>query len=429
MIKNVDGTYIYLVVPAKYECVYTKLLIKMTDLGVDLLKDCASTCRGINRQVLNCWNMFQAACCAYEMGEYKKADLLINYINASLKFTCSDTQLPAISNFKINVANLKGDQTIEVNQCTFDIVNIELAKPNSLSITYKNTNTVIQTSLSLISPCDFTSAQRVDVKVGETYTWFATIEDLDGNKYNSNEYSVTVVEDDKPSIGSFALNITNPITGSKTVTYDTATFVIANKAKAKVNSLKVYQIVSGQDTLIQDNISLDSPAKFATKSIDMVQGNQYVWKATIEGNDGTIYTSNNFTVNCVAPSKEMTMYYGMATVGDSAGAVAFKSKKATELMAMTGKQSHVITGSSNQTFIINQTEDVHWLLIPDGMTLIKSEYGDVLISTLWDNATQKGAYKEPFDAGNYEGVHYTMFFLYNPGGGFPEDIRITCKND
>ena len=48
MIKNVDGTYIYLVVPAKYECVYSKLLVMMSDLGVDLLKDCASTCSGLN---------------------------------------------------------------------------------------------------------------------------------------------------------------------------------------------------------------------------------------------------------------------------------------------------------------------------------------------------------------------------------------------
>ena len=323
MIKNMDGTYIYLVVPAKYECVYTKLLVKMSDLGVDLLKDCVSTCRGLNRQVLNCWNMFQAACCVYEIGEYKKADLLINYVNASLNFACTNKQSPVISNFKVNVANLKGNQRIEVSQATFTIDNIDSAKPDSLFIYYKNTDTVIQANKPLTSPLNFDEFQILDVEVGKTYTWYATI----------------------------------------------------------------------------------------------------------EGNDGTSYYSNIYTVNCVARPKELTMYWGPATVDGSAGAFEFKSKTATELMSLPGRQSKKIVGNYAQTFTINQTKNVHWLLIPDGMTLVHAEYGDALVSVLWHNDTKKGAYKEPFDAGEYDGIHYTMFFLYNPSGGFSEDIRITCKND
>lgn len=429
MIKNVDGTYIYLVVPAKYECVYTKLLVKMSDLGVDLLKDCASTCRGLNRQVLNCWNMFQAACCAYEAGEYKKADLLINYVNASLNFACTDKQSPAISNFKVNVTNLKGNQRIEVSQATFSIDNIDSAKPDSLSIYYKNTNTLIQTNRPLTSPLDFDESQMLDVEVGKTYTWYATIEDSDGNVYKSNEYTVAVAEDDKPSISSFTLNIPTTVTGAQTVTYDKATFAIGNKSKAKPNSLTIYQVEAGGDVALQENLSIDSPVTFATLSIAMAEGKQYKWRAKIEGNDGTSYYSNIYTVNCVAPPKELTMYWGPATVNGSAGAVAFKSKTATELMSLPGRQSKKIVGNFAQTFTINQTKNVHWLLIPDGMTLVHTEYGDALVSVLWDNGTKKGAYKEPFDAGEYDGIHYTMFFLYNPSGGFSEDIRITCKND
>lgn len=429
MIKNVDGTYIYLVVPAKYECVYTKLLVKMSDLGVDLLKDCASTCRGLNRQVLNCWNMFQAACCAYEVGEYKKADLLINYVNASLNFACTNKQSPAISNFKVNVANLKGNQRIEVSQATFSIDNIDSAKPDSLFIYYKNTDTVIQANRPLISPLDFDESQMLDVEVGKTYTWYATIEDSDGNVYKSNEYTVAVAEDDKPSISSFVLNIPTTVTGAQTVTYDKATFTIGNKSKAKPNSLTIYQVEAGGDVALQENLSIDSPVTFATLSIAMAEGKQYKWRAKIEGNDGASYYSNIYTVNCVAPPKELTMYWGPATVNGSAGAVAFKSKTATELMSLPGRQSKKIVGSSAQTFTINQTENVHWLLIPDGMTLVHAEYGDALVSVLWDNGTKKGAYKQPFNAGEYDGIHYTMFFLYNPSGGFSEDIRITCKND
>lgn len=429
MIKNVDRTYIYLVVPAKYECVYTKLLVKMSDLGVDLLKDCASTCRGLNRQVLNCWNMFQAACCAYEAGEYKKADLLINYVNASLNFACTNKQSLAISNFKVNVTNLKGNQRIEVSQATFSIDNIDSAKPDSLSIYYKNTNTLIQTNRPLTSPLDFDESQMLDVEVGKTYTWYATIEDSDGNIYKSNEYTVAVAEDDKPSISRFTLNIPTTVTGAQTVTYDKATFAIGNKSKTKPNSLTIYQVEAGGDVALQENLSIDSPVTFATLSIAMAEGKQYKWRAKIEGNDGTSYYSNIYTVNCVAPPKELTMYWGPATVNGSAGAVAFKSKTATELMSLPSRQSKKIVGNSAQTFTINQTENVHWLLIPDGMTLVHAEYGNVLVSVLWDNGTKKGAYKEPFDAGEYDGIHYTMFFLYNPSGGFSEDIRITCKND
>lgn len=426
MIRNVDGTYIYLVVPAKYECVYTKLLVKMTDLGIDLLKDCASTCRGINRQVLNCWNMFQAACCAYELGEYKKADLLINYVNASLKFACQDNVTPSISSFKLNITDLKGNQTAKVSQATFVIENLESAKPDSLAIVYKTTNTVIVENLPLTSPVNFAEF-AFEAKVGEVYTWYATIQDLEGNEYKSNEYTIRVSEADKPAIVNFALNINPTITGNQTITYDRATFAITNKEKAKANSLKVYYIDTS-DVLIAENLSINSPSSFSTKSIDMTIGNQYKWKATIEDEDGNIYVSNIFTVNCVAPAKTATMFYGSTHVDGSAGAVAFKSKKATELMLLPHTDK-VITGNNEQMFTIRQTDNVHWLLIPtEEMELIHSEFGSVLISVLWDKNTQDGSYKQPFDAGTYEGKSYTMFFLYLPGGALDEDIRITVKN-
>lgn len=429
MIKNVDRTYIYLVVPAKYECVYTKLLVKMSDLGVDLLKDCASTCRGLNRQVLNCWNMFQAACCAYEAGEYKKADLLINYVNASLNFACTNKKSPVIGNFKVNVTNLKGNQRIEVSQATFSIDDIDSAKPDSLSIYYKNTNTLIQTNRPLTSPLDFDESQMLDVEVGKTYTWYATIEDSDGNVYKSNEYTVAVAKDDKPSINNFTLNIPTTVTGAQTVTYDKATFAIGNKSKAKPNSLTIYQVEAGGDIALQENLSIDSPVTFDTLSIAMAEGKQYKWRAKIEGNDGTSYYSNIYTVNCVASPKELTMYWGSVNVDGSGGAIEFMSKTATELMSLPGRQSKKIVSNFAQTFTINQTKNVHWLLIPDGMTLVYAEYGDTLVSVLWNNGTKKGAYKKPFDAGEYDGIHYTMFFLYNPTGGFSENIRITCKNN
>lgn len=86
--KNEEGQFIYMTVPTKYECVYKKLLIKMSDFGVDLIKDCTSTCKGVNRDLINCWNMFQSACAAYALGETKQSDLLIYYIMKKLQIDC-----------------------------------------------------------------------------------------------------------------------------------------------------------------------------------------------------------------------------------------------------------------------------------------------------------------------------------------------------
>ena len=87
--SQLDTTnYIYLIVPIKYKCVYTSLLVKMSEAGISILADCSSCCSGNNRQLINCWIIFQAACAAYDLSETKKADLYINYIIAQLGLQC-----------------------------------------------------------------------------------------------------------------------------------------------------------------------------------------------------------------------------------------------------------------------------------------------------------------------------------------------------
>lgn len=529
MIKNEDGTYTYLIVPEKYQCVYSKLLVKMSDLGVALIKDCGASCRGYNKQLINCWNMFQAACCAYELGEIKKSDLLIEYIIGTFKFDCTIIPTPTISEFKLNVVDVKGKQTISIETAEFVITDIEVVKADSLRIVNKADDKPIFINQSIDSPVTFETPLNIEVIPGNIYTWYATIEDINGRIHASNEYSIEVSAIDKPvitnlvlnvasnvigaqtvnlqratfnvvnkhsikdntlrlvylnnkvdifagenaispivfdsyslelaintsyrfqlefedidgnkhssniytimctalpapSISSFSVNIGTTIIGAQTVTVNKATFTIGNKSSTKEDSLKIKLL--NNDTTIATGLSLTSPASFTDFDVDMTVGGTYRFQASIEDVDGIEYKSNVYTVNCVAAPKSSTMYYGLTTVDGSAGAVAFKSKKATELMTMP-KTEKVITGNSNVTFTINQTENVHWLLIPtETLEVIRAEYGDILITTLWDKTTQSGAYKQPFDAGLYNGVQYTMFFLYSPMT-FKEDIRITVKN-
>lgn len=321
MRKNENGMYTYLDVPSKYNCVYKKLLIKLSDLGVDMIKDCTSTCKGINRQVINCWNMFQSACAAYTLGYWKQADLLINYINNSLQFGC-------------------------------------------------------------------------------------------------DEYTT----DEKPVFMIFELNIPITITGSQKIKYNEANFVIANREYAVEDTLTIYQVINERENIIASGLSVNSPVKFNESVLNAEVGQVYIFRASVEGQDGETYYSNDYIVKCVSVPAMNIMYYGHTDIAPQ----VFDKMSIDDIMAIEGNTPRTITGSNNNTFIIKQKKKIHYLLIPDKlMTLVKAEYGTILVTTLWDG--EEGAYKTNNPGGIYDGIHYNVFFLYSPSI-FDDDIRITCRN-
>jgi hypothetical protein len=321
MRKNEDGMYTYLDVPSKYNCVYKKLLIKLSDLGVDMIKDCTSTCKGINRQVINCWNMFQSACAAYTLGYWKQADLLINYINSSLQFGC-------------------------------------------------------------------------------------------------DEYTT----DEKPVFMIFELNIPITITGSQKIKYNEANFVIANREYVVEDTLTIYQVINERENIIASGLSVNSPVKFNELVLNAEVGQVYIFRASVEGQDGETYYSNDYIVECVSVPAMNVMYYGHTDIAPQ----VFDKMSINDIMAIEGNTPRTITGSNNNTFIIKQKKKIHYLLIPDKlMTLVKAEYGTILVTTLWDG--EEGAYKTNNPGGIYDGIYYNVFFLYSPSI-FDDDIRITCRN-
>lgn len=321
MRKNEDGMYTYLDVPSKYNCVYKKLLIKLSDLGVDMIKDCTSTCKGINRQVINCWNMFQSACAAYTLGYWKQADLLINYINSSLQFGC-------------------------------------------------------------------------------------------------DEYTT----DEKPVFMIFELNIPITITGSQKIKYNEANFVIANIEYVVEDTLTIYQVINERENIIASGLSVNSPVKFNELVLNAEVGQVYIFRASVEGQDGETYYSNDYIVECVSVPAMNVMYYGHTDIAPQ----VFDKMSINDIIAIEGNTPRTITGSNNNTFIIKQKKKIHYLLIPDKlMTLVKAEYGTTLVTTLWDG--KEGAYKTNNPGGIYDGIHYNVFFLYSPSI-FDDDIRITCRN-
>ena len=82
--KEVTPEYIYLTIPAEYVCVYHRIMAMLADYGEEMLKDCKATCTDRNSGVIECFNMFNAACAARLLGQEKKAQLIINYIKAKI---------------------------------------------------------------------------------------------------------------------------------------------------------------------------------------------------------------------------------------------------------------------------------------------------------------------------------------------------------
>ena len=82
--KANNPDYVYMIIPADYACVYARLLVMLSDLGYEMLQDCAAGCKGSNKNIISCWNMFQAACAAHSLNKTKEADTLIKYIKAQI---------------------------------------------------------------------------------------------------------------------------------------------------------------------------------------------------------------------------------------------------------------------------------------------------------------------------------------------------------
>ena len=81
---QVEPEYVYVTIPAEYICVYHRILAMLADYGEDMLKDCKASCTDRNSDVIDCFNMFNAAVAARKLGKDKLAETLIKYIKAKI---------------------------------------------------------------------------------------------------------------------------------------------------------------------------------------------------------------------------------------------------------------------------------------------------------------------------------------------------------
>lgn len=76
--------YIYATIPAEYVCVYHRILAMLSDYGEEMLKDCKATCKDRNSGIIECFNMFNAAVAAKQLGQESRANAYIKFIKAKI---------------------------------------------------------------------------------------------------------------------------------------------------------------------------------------------------------------------------------------------------------------------------------------------------------------------------------------------------------
>ena len=81
---QIEPEYVYVTIPAEYICVYHRILAMLADYGEDMLKDCKASCTDRNSNVIDCFNIFNAAVAARKLGKDKLAETLIKYIKAKI---------------------------------------------------------------------------------------------------------------------------------------------------------------------------------------------------------------------------------------------------------------------------------------------------------------------------------------------------------
>ena len=81
---EIEPEYVYMTIPAEYVCIYHKLLVYLSDFGIELLQDCQASCSAKNKTIIDCWNMFQSMIACYNLGLTDKAKVFKKYIEAQL---------------------------------------------------------------------------------------------------------------------------------------------------------------------------------------------------------------------------------------------------------------------------------------------------------------------------------------------------------
>lgn len=110
-----DINVLYLSIPYKWSNTYYKLLYLLAYYGKNIIDDCDYVCNNKGNNVFTCWNLFQSAIAANELGEEKKANLFKDYVDKQLNYYINnnDIELPEFNTNDYPKLSIKpnGDNT------------------------------------------------------------------------------------------------------------------------------------------------------------------------------------------------------------------------------------------------------------------------------------------------------------------------------
>lgn len=81
---------IYNVIPKEWYGLSQWIYYLYTDYGLEAIKECNLSCDKRVSHIIECYNMFNSAIAAYNVGKYKEANLIIKYIKEQLKIYYPD---------------------------------------------------------------------------------------------------------------------------------------------------------------------------------------------------------------------------------------------------------------------------------------------------------------------------------------------------
>lgn len=176
--------FIYLCVPSIYKNYFEAILEKLSSWGQALLDDCTVSCKGEYKNLMNCWNLFRAAIYAYELGNQKKADYIMDYIDSTLGLNVAYFRTPALTGFVLEYTINLGTQSVGITGASLSILNKENLVDNTLALINTITGVVILSNLPVKETFDLNLS--LPYSVGTEYKFVLQVIGKDNKIYNSN---------------------------------------------------------------------------------------------------------------------------------------------------------------------------------------------------------------------------------------------------
>ena len=106
--------YAYSTFPKTWVGLYQKLHYLYVEYGLDTVKDCKAVCSERSTKIIDCYNIFNAAVSAFNIGRKKEADLIYNYLSSQMKLYYPNMK---VSNYNLYIGGgtTKEDVLIEDN--------------------------------------------------------------------------------------------------------------------------------------------------------------------------------------------------------------------------------------------------------------------------------------------------------------------------